>query len=205
MDMNLSVSDGSRGELIELSDKTFAREFNEALVHQVVVAYMAGARSGTRAQKTRSDVSGGGAKPWRQKGTGRARAGTTRSPIWRKGGVTFAARPQDHSQKVNKKMYRGAMLCIFSELLRQKRLIVVDSFSVEAPKTKALVKKLAEYGLDDVLIVSDSVDENLYLSARNLYKVDVRDIQGCDPVSLIGFKKVMITHSALKRVEELWG
>lgn len=188
---------------LTVSETTFGREFNEALVHQVVVAYAAGARQGTRAQKTRSEVSGGGAKPWRQKGTGRARAGTIRSPIWRTGGVTFAAKPQDHSQKVNKKMYRGAMKSILSELVRQERLIVVGNFSVEAPKTKALVAKLKELELNDVLIVTGEVDENLFLAARNLYKVDVRDVTGIDPVSLIAFDKVLMTAAAVKQVEEM--
>ena len=188
---------------LTVSETTFGREFNEALVHQVVVAYAAGARQGTRAQKTRSEVSGGGAKPWRQKGTGRARAGTIRSPLWRTGGVTFAAKPQDHSQKVNKKMYRGAMKAILSELVRQERLIVVDNFSVEAPKTKELVAKLKELELNDVLIVTGEVDENLFLAARNLYKVDVRDASGLDPVSLIAFNKVLMTASAVKQVEEM--
>ncbi|EPO0036854.1 50S ribosomal protein L4 [Vibrio cholerae] len=188
---------------LTVSETTFGREFNEALVHQVVVAYAAGARQGTSAQKTRSEVSGGGAKPWRQKGTGRARAGTIRSPIWRTGGVTFAAKPQDHSQKVNKKMYRGAMKSILSELVRQERLIVVENFSVEAPKTKALVAKLKELELNDVLIVTGEVDENLFLAARNLYKVDVRDVTGIDPVSLIAFDKVLMTAAAVKQVEEM--
>ncbi|WP_119469021.1 50S ribosomal protein L4 [Vibrio cholerae] len=188
---------------LTVSETTFGREFNEALVHQVVVAYAAGARQGTRAQKTRSEVSGGGAKPWRQKGTGRARAGTIRSPIWRTGGVTFAAKPQDHSQKVNKKMYRGAMKSILSELVRQERLIVVENFSVEAPKTKALVAKLKELELNDVLIVTGEVDENLFLAARNLYKVDVRDVTGIAPVSLIAFDKVLMTAAAVKQVEEM--
>ncbi|CAH8183453.1 MULTISPECIES: 50S ribosomal protein L4 [Vibrio] len=188
---------------LTVSETTFGREFNEALVHQVVVAYAAGARQGTRAQKTRSEVSGGGAKPWRQKGTGRARAGTIRSPIWRTGGVTFAAKPQDHSQKVNKKMYRGAMKSILSELVRQERLIVVDNFSVEAPKTKELVAKLQELELNDVLIVTGEVDENLFLAARNLYKVDARDVAGLDPVSLIAFDKVLMTAEAVKQVEEM--
>ncbi|MCA2015644.1 50S ribosomal protein L4 [Vibrio tritonius] len=190
---------------LTVSETTFGREFNEALVHQVVVAYAAGARQGTRAQKTRSEVSGGGAKPWRQKGTGRARAGTIRSPIWRTGGVTFAAKPQDHSQKVNKKMYRGAMKAILSELVRQERLIVVEEFSVEAPKTKALVAKLKELELNDALIVTGEVDENLFLAARNLYKVDVRDVTGIDPVSLIAFDKVVMTAAAVKQVEEMLG
>jgi len=187
---------------LEVSDATFGREFNEALVHQVVVAYAAGARQGTRAQKNRSDVRGGGKKPWRQKGTGRARAGTIRSPIWVGGGVTFAARPQDHSQKVNKKMYRGAVVSILSELVRQDRLIVVENFSVEAPKTKELKAKLKEMELKDVLIITEELDENLFLAARNLYKVDVRDVQGIDPVSLIAFDKVVVTAAAVKKIEE---
>ncbi|EGQ8165178.1 50S ribosomal protein L4 [Vibrio parahaemolyticus] len=190
-------------DALTVSETTFGREFNEALVHQVVVAYAAGARQGTRAQKTRSEVSGGGAKPWRQKGTGRARAGTIRSPIWRTGGVTFAAKPQDHNQKVNKKMYRGAMKSILSELVRQERLIVVDNFSVEAPKTKELVAKLKELELTDALIVTSEVDENLFLAARNLYKVDARDVAGIDPVSLIAFDKVVMTAEAVKQVEEM--
>ena len=190
-------------DALTVSETTFGRDFNEALVHQVVVAYAAGARQGTRAQKTRSDVSGGGAKPWRQKGTGRARAGTIRSPLWRTGGVTFAARPQDHSQKVNKKMYRGAMKSILSELVRQERLIVVDNFSVEAPKTKALVAKLKELELTDALIVTGELDENLFLAARNLYKGDVRDAKAIDPVSLIAFDKVVMTADAVKQVEEM--
>ena len=190
-------------DALTVSETTFGRDFNEALVHQVVVAYAAGARQGTRAQKTRSEVSGGGAKPWRQKGTGRARAGTIRSPIWRTGGVTFAAKPQDHSQKVNKRMYRGAMKSILSELIRQERLIVVDNFSVEAPKTKELVAKLKELELTDALIVTSEVDENLFLAARNLYKVDARDVAGIDPVSLIAFDKVVMTAEAVKQVEEM--
>ena len=190
-------------DALTVSETTFGREFNEALVHQVVVAFAAGARQGTRAQKTRSEVSGGGAKPWRQKGTGRARAGTIRSPIWRTGGVTFAAKPQDHSQKVNKKMYRGAMKSILSELVRQERLIVVEQFGLEAPKTKELVAKLKELELNDVLIVTGEVDENLFLAARNLYKVDARDVAGIDPVSLIAFDKVVMTAEAVKQVEEM--
>lgn len=187
---------------LEVSDATFGREFNEALVHQVVVAYAAGARQGTRAQKNRSDVSGGGKKPWRQKGTGRARAGTIRSPIWVGGGVTFAARPQDHSQKVNRKMYRGAVKSILSELVRQDRLIVVENFTVSAPKTKELKAKLQEMDLKDVLIITEELDENLFLAARNLYKVDVRDVQGIDPVSLIAFDKVVMTADAVKKLQE---
>ncbi|MEW6992244.1 50S ribosomal protein L4 [Colwelliaceae bacterium 6441] len=201
--MELSLKD-AKGAL-EVSEATFGREFNEALVHQVVVAYAAGARAGTRAQKTRSEVSGGGAKPWRQKGTGRARAGTTRGPIWRTGGVTFAAKPQDHSQKVNRKMYRGAIKSILSELVRQERLVVVENFAVETPKTKELVAKLQGLELKDVLIVTPEVTENLFLSARNLYKVDVRDVDGIDPVSLVGFEKVLMTATAVKQLEEMLG
>ena len=190
---------------LEVSETTFGRDFNEALVHQVVVAYAANARQGTRAQKTRAEVVGSGKKPWRQKGTGRARAGTVKGPIWRGGGVTFAAKTQDHSQKVNKKMYRGALKSIFSELVRHDRLIVVESFSVEAPKTKELKAKLTEMNLDDVLIVTPEIDENLFLAARNLYKVDVRDVAGIDPVSLIAFDKVLVTTDAIKQIEEMLG
>ena len=197
--MELALKDASGA--LEVSEATFGLEFNEALVHQVVVAYAAGARQGTRAQKTRSEVSGGGKKPWRQKGTGRARAGTTRGPIWRSGGVTFAAKPQDHSQKVNRKMYRGAIASILSELVRQERLVVVNDFSVETPKTKDLVAKLKGLELKDVLIVTKEVDENLFLSARNLYKVDAVDVQAIDPVSLVGFEKVLITADAVKEIE----
>jgi len=190
---------------VSVSDVAFAREYNEDLVHQVVTAYMAGARQGTRAQKNRAAVAGGGKKPWRQKGSGRARAGTIRSPIWRSGGVTFAAQPQDHSQKVNRKMYRAALRSIMSELARQDRLVVVESLDLEAPKTKLLAQQLGEYGLENVLIVSAEVGENLYLAARNLHKVDVRDVDGIDPVSLIGHEKVMITVDAVKKFEEMLG
>jgi large subunit ribosomal protein L4 len=196
---------GAAAGTVQVSDVTFAREFNEDLVHQVVVAYMAGARQGTRAQKTRSDVRGGGKKPWRQKGTGRARAGTIRSPIWRGGGVTFAARPQDHSQKVNRKMYRAAICTILSELARQERLIVVEEFTLEEPKTKLLIKSLGDYGLKGALVVTEEVNGNLYLAARNLHDVDVRDVSGVDPVSLIGYEKVVVTVAALKKFEELLG
>lgn len=190
------------GKSLKLSDAAFAREYNESLVHQVVTAVLAGARAGTRAQKTRSDVRGGGTKPWRQKGTGRARAGTIRSPIWRGGGKAFAARPQDHSQKVNKKMYRAAMCAILSELIRQERLVVVDAISVDEPKTCKLVDQLKKLDLDDVLIVSDAPDENLYLAARNLYSVSVCDIDNADPVSLVGFEKILITVPAMQKLEE---
>ncbi len=188
---------------LEVSETTFGQDFNEALVHQVVVAYAANARQGTRAQKTRAEVKGSGKKPWRQKGTGRARAGTVKSPIWRSGGVTFAAKQQDHSQKVNKKMYRGALKSILSELVRQDRLMVVESFGIEAPKTKELKNKLSAMNLTDVLIVTPEVDENLFLAARNLYKVDVRDVAGIDPVSLIAFNTVLVTAEAVKQIEEM--
>jgi len=197
--MNLNTASGGT---VTVSEVAFGKDFNEPLVHQVVTAFLAGARQGTKAQKNRSDVSGGGRKPWRQKGTGRARAGTIRSPIWRGGGKTFAAVNRDHSQKVNRKMYRGALQCIMSELVRQERLIVVDEFTVDEPKTKAVAAKLKELDLTNVLIVTDSVDENLYLGSRNLPKVDVRDADGVDPVSLIAFEKVLVTVPALKKLEE---
>lgn len=201
--MDLKVI-GKKASKVEVSEETFGKAYNEALVHQVVTAYRAGGRQGTKAQKSRSQVSGGGAKPWRQKGTGRARAGTTRSPIWRSGGVTFAAQPSDHSQKVNRKMYRGAMRAILSELVRQDRLVVVDSLDFEQPKTKLFINKMKELGLDrGALFVSHDVSENLYLSARNLPRVDVRDVAGIDPVSLIAFDKVVMTVEAVKKVEEV--
>ncbi|MAW37907.1 MAG: 50S ribosomal protein L4 [Pseudohongiellaceae bacterium] len=190
-------------EKISLSDEAFGRDYNEPLVHQTVVTFLAGSRQGSVKQKNRSEVRGGGRKPWRQKGTGRARAGTIRSPIWRSGGVTFAARPQDHSKKLNKKMYRGAMQCILSELIRQGRLVAVSEFSVDTHRTKDLVVKLSEFDLSNVLIVTDQVEKNLYLAARNLHKVNVLDAAGLDPVSLIGFEKVLITVPALKKVEEM--
>lgn len=201
MELNIATPEGSKGT-VSVSEITFGKEFNQDLVHQAVVAYMAAGRQGSKAQKNRAAVSGGGKKPWRQKGTGRARAGTIRSPIWRSGGVTFAASPRSFEQKLNKKMYRAAMRCIFSELARQERLIVVEEFDLDAPKTKSLVGKLDAFDLNDVLIVSESVSENLYLASRNLHKVDVRDVQGLDPVSLIRFEKVVVTVSALKKIEE---
>ena len=198
--MELSLTGGG---MIEVSDAAFAKDFNEALVHQVVVAYLAGGRSGSRAQKNRAEVRGGGRKPYRQKGTGRARAGSIRSPIWRGGGQTFAAKPQDHSQKVNRKMYRGAMRCIVSELLRRDRIVVVGAADIEVdtPKTKTLLQKLSALNLSNVLIIADNVDENLYLAARNLKGVDVRDVQAVDPVSLLRHDKVLITTDALKSLE----
>jgi large subunit ribosomal protein L4 len=207
VDLQVFSSNGqASGSTLSVSDEVFARDFNETLVHQVVIAYLAGARAGTRAQKSRSEVRGGGAKPWRQKGTGRARAGTIRSPIWRSGGVTFAARPQDHSQKVNKKMYRVAMRAIFSELIRQERLITVNELTVEAPKTKLMVEVLAKLNITDrALLIAEEIDENVVLAARNLPGVEVRDVQSLDPVSLMRFDKVVITVGALGRVGEWLG
>ena len=190
------------GAAVELSDTAFGREFNEALVHQVVTAYLAGARQGTRAQKTRAEVSGGGIKPWRQKGTGRARAGSIRSPIWRSAGRAFAAKPQDWSQKVNRKMYRGAMQCILAELIRQERLILVEEISVSGPKTKELIAKLGELNASRALIVTKEVDENLYLAARNIPHVNVLGTNEVDPVSLIAFDKVIMSVEAAKQFEE---
>ena len=197
--MNLNIASGGT---VTVSEVAFAKEFNEPLVHQVVTAFMAGGRQGSKAQKNRSEVSGGGQKPWRQKGTGRARAGTIRSPIWRSGGVTFAASPRDFSQKVNRKMYRGAMRCILSELVRQERLVVVDGFDLEAPKTKLMAAKLKELNAEGALVVANEISENLYLAARNLPKVDVCDTQAVDPVSLIAHDKVVVTVDALKKLEE---
>ena len=205
MELNVVKPGNADAGKVSVSDVAFAKEYNEDLVHQVVTAYMAGARQGTRAQKNRSAVSGGGKKPWRQKGTGRARAGTIRSPIWRAGGVTFAAQPQDHSQKVNRKMYRAALRTIMSELARQDRLMVVESLDLEQPKTKLLVEQLGGYGVDNALIVSTEVNENLYLASRNLHKVDVRDVDGVDPVSLIAHEKVIVTVDAVKKIEEMLG
>jgi len=196
--VNLNTVSGSA---VELSEVAFGREFNEALVHQVVTAYLAGGRQGSKAQKSRGDVSGGGKKPFRQKGTGRARAGSIRSPIWVGGGKTFAARPQDWSQKVNRKMYRGAMQCILAELVRQDRLVLVEEFSVEAPKTKELLAKLNDLNATRALIVTDAVDENLYLAARNIPHVDVVDAAAIDPVSLIAFDKVVMSVAAAKKIE----
>ncbi len=203
MELNIaSPGDGAAAGTVQVSDITFGREFNADLVHQVVTAWLAGARQGTKAQKTRSEVKGGGAKPWRQKGTGRARAGTSRSPIWRAGGATFAAKPRDFSQKVNRKMYRAALRALLSELARSDRLVVVEDIVVEEPKTKLLVQKLGDYGLDGALIITEEVTENLYLASRNLHKVDVRDVSAIDPVSLLAFDKVLVTVPALKKIEE---
>lgn len=187
---------------VTVADAAFGRDFNEALVHQVVTAYLSGGRAGTKAQLTRAEVRGGGKKPWAQKGSGRARAGSSRSPLWRSGGRAFAAGPQDHGQKVNRKMYRGAMQAILSELIRQERLVLLEEFGVDAPKTKQLAGQLKQLGLDNVLIIKDEIDENLFLAARNLPAVDVRDTETLDPVSLIRFEKVLMTVPALRRLEE---
>ena len=200
--MELTVNGGKD---IKVSEATFGRDFSEALVHQVVTAYLAGARAGTKAQKNRSAARGGGAKPWRQKGTGRARSGTIRSPIWRGGGKTFAAVPRDHSQKVNRKMYRGAMQAILSELLRQERLVVVNSIELAEPKTRVLVDQLAELGFEKGLIVTSDVNENLYLASRNIPGVYTVDVSGIDPVSLVGAEKVILTVDAVEKIQEWLG
>ncbi len=187
---------------VDVAESAFGAEYNEPLVHQVVNAFLAGGRAGTKAQKNRSQVSGGGAKPWRQKGTGRARAGTIRSPIWVGGGRTFAAKPRDYSQKVNKKMYRAALRSICSELVRQDRLIITDSITMKAPKTKELAGKLKKLGLDNVLIVNEAFDEKVFLSARNLPDVGICDAAAIDPVVLMRFEKVLMTLPALKLIEE---
>lgn len=199
--MELAIR-SENGGTVQVSDQVFGAEYRPGLVHQVVTAYMAAGRSGTKAQKSRSDVSGGGAKPFRQKGTGRARAGTTRGPLWRGGGVTFAARPRDYSQKVNRKMYRGAVRSIVSELARQDRLVVLQSLSVSAPKTRELAAQLRALGLNDVLILIDGFDEALFLAARNLPNVDVMTAQEVDPVSMIAFDHVLATEGAIRKLEE---
>ena len=197
--MELQIANGGS---VAVSDDVFAREFNEGLVHQAVVAYMAAGRAGTKAQKTRADVRGGGAKPFKQKGTGRARAGSIRSPLWRTGGKSFAARPRDFSQKLNKKMYRAAMRSIFSELVRQERFMVVDSFNIEEPKTKLMLAKLKEYGSNDVLLVSDVDDVNVLLAARNIPYCEVATVAGLNPVSLVGHQKVVVTTGAVSKIQE---
>lgn len=205
MDLKLVSESGAKtSKSIGLADSLFGQEFNEALVHQVVNAYMAAGRAGTVGQKTRRDVRGGGAKPFKQKGSGRARAGTIRSPLWRGGGKVFAARNQDYSQKVNRKMYRGAISSILSELARQDRLMVIDSFSVELPKTKSLLAKLDAMGLGNVLIVSDAVNQNLALAARNVARVEVVQPSQLNPVNLIKFEKVLMTSAAIKQLEEIF-
>jgi len=187
---------------VDVAEAAFGADFNEALIHQVVTAYLAGGRAGTKAQKNRAAVRGGGAKPWAQKGTGRARAGTIRSPIWVGGGRTFAATPRDHSQKVNKKMYRAALRSVLSELVRQDRLVIVKELELEAPKTKLLATKLKELDLDNVLILNEAFDEKVFLATRNLPNVGICDAASIDPVVLIRFEKVLITLPALKLLEE---
>jgi large subunit ribosomal protein L4 len=202
MTMQLAVAGGKE---IQVSETTFGRDFSEALVHQVVTAYMAGARAGTKAQKNRAAVSGGGKKPWKQKGTGRARAGTIRSPIWRGGGKTFAAVPRDHSQKLNRKMYRAGIQAILSELVGQDRLVVVESFDLSGPKTKELVEKLGGLKFETGLIVTNEISENVFLASRNLPGVYVLDVEGLDPVSLVGSEKVIMTVDAVNQVQEWLG
>jgi len=198
--MDLQVHNSN--DKISVSDAVFAADYKESLVHQVVTAYMAAARAGTKAQKNRSAVRGGGAKPWKQKGSGRARAGTSRSPIWRSGGVTFAAQPRDYSQKVNRKMYRAAIRSIVSELARQGRLIVVDDITVDAPKTKQLLSKLNDIGVSNTLVITETGDEKLYLSARNLPMVEITDVAGLNPVSLMRYENVVVTVGTVRAVEE---
>ncbi|HUS23742.1 MAG TPA: 50S ribosomal protein L4 [Candidatus Binatia bacterium] len=187
---------------VTVSDAVFGADYTEALVHQVVVAYMAGGRAGTQKQKTRAEVRGGGRKPYKQKGTGQARAGTIRSPLWRKGGKIFAAVPRDYSQKVNRKMYRGALRAIVSELTRQGHLVVAEEFKLAAPKTSGLLEQLGKFGATDTLIVTDDVDQNLMLSSRNLHNVDVTDVEGLDPVALLSREKVLMTQAAVKKLEK---
>jgi len=189
-------------ETIAVSDAVFSADYKESLVHQLVTAYMAAGRAGTKAQKNRSAVSGGGSKPWRQKGTGRARAGTIRSPLWRSGGVTFAAQPRDYTQKVNRKMYRAGICSILSELARQNRLVIVEDITVDAPKTKQLMGKLADLGVSKTLIVTETGDEKLYLSARNLPHVEISDVAGLNPVNLVRYEHVVVTVGAVRAIEE---
>ncbi len=203
MKVQLMNATGSASEL-QVSDAVFGAAFNEPLVHQVVVAYQATGRQGTRKQKTRSEVRGGGKKPWRQKGTGQARAGTIRSPLWRGGGKVFPSSPDENfTQKVNRKMYRGALRSILSELLRQGRLVTVAEFSVDQPKTRALVEKLRKLDTTEALIVTDAADNNLLLAARNLPGVDVRTVSQADPVTLVRHEKVIVTQGAVKKLEEM--
>jgi len=205
MELALTTAGGkASSKTVAVADTAFDREFNEGLVHQLVTAYLAGGRAGTRAQKSRSDVSGGGSKPWRQKGTGRARSGTIRSPLWRGGGKTFAARNQDWSQKINKKQYRAGMRAILSELVRQERLVIVEKLEMAEPKTKQLVEQLGKLGLDSTMIVVDNMDQNLFLAARNLHKVGLSEAGVIDPVNLVKFDKVLVTVPALKKLEEMF-
>jgi large subunit ribosomal protein L4 len=197
-----SFASGSPAGNLAVADTVFAQPYREALVHQIVTAYFAGARQGTKAQKTRAEVSGGGAKPWKQKGMGRARAGTSRGPLWRTGGRAFAARPRSFAQKVNRKMYRGALCSILSELIRQERLLVVDHLDVQEKKTKQLIAALGRFGLTDVLLLGEDVSDALYLSARNLHWVGLADIEALDPALLISYAKVVVSQAALTRLQE---
>ncbi len=204
MELNVINEQGKLTAKLVASDAAFGREYNEALVHQVITAYMANARLATRAQKDRGTVKHSTKKPWRQKGTGRARAGMTSSPLWRGGGRTFPNSPdENYSHKLNRKMYRAGMLSILSQLAREERLVVVDTFTIDAPKTKLLAQKLQGMGMDDVLIITDSLDENLQLSSRNLPNVMVVDVGHADPVSLIRHGKVLMTKGAVSKIEEL--
>jgi len=205
MELKLINEQGQAAATVQASDALFGREYNEALVHQLVVAYQANARSGNRAQLTRAEVKHSTKKPWRQKGTGRARSGMTSSPIWRGGGRTFPNSPEENfSQKVNRKMYRAGIAAILSQLAREDRLVVVDGFTIEAPKTKLLVDKLKGMGLESVLVITDNLDENLFLSSRNLHKVLVLEAHETDPVSLVRFQKVLVTKAAVAKMEEMW-
>jgi len=203
--MKVQLKNSSSASEMELSDEAFGRKYNEALVHQVVVAYMAAGRAGTKRQKSRAEVRGGGKKPWSQKGTGQARAGSIRSPLWVGGGRAFAARPRDYSQKVNRKMYRAAMQCMVSELVRQDRLIVVENLEIAAPKTKLLISKLAEFGLTRALVLVEAFEEKLFLAAGNVPYVDVMAVTSLDPLSLIKHDKVVATVGALKLLEQRLG
>jgi len=203
MELQVTSMGGKAGKNITVSDEAFAREYNEPLIHQVVTAYLAAGRSGTHAQKTRSQVRGGGRKPYAQKGTGQARAGTIRSPLWRGGGKIFAAVTQDYSQKVNKKMYRAALSSIISELVRQGRLVVVEDLSLSAPKTKELAAKMAAMGLVDALLVTEQTDANLTLASRNIHRVNACAVSEINPVSLIKQEKVLITPGAVKKLQEM--
>ena len=205
MELKLLNSEGQAAASLQASDTLFGRDYNEALIHQVVTAYMANARSGNRAQKTRGEVSHSTKKPFRQKGTGNARAGMSSSPLWRGGGRIFPNRPDENfSQKLNRKMYRAGMASILSQLVREDLIAIVEDFSVEAPKTRLLVQKLKGMGLESALVITDAVDENLYLSSRNLYKVQVIEVERTDPVSLVRFPKVLVTKGALAKMEEAW-
>jgi large subunit ribosomal protein L4 len=202
MDLKIHKSGAKKPGTVKVSDAVFATDYNEPLIHQVLVAYTNGSRAGTKAQKSRSEVNGGGRKPWKQKGTGRARAGTIRSPIWRGGGATFAAKPRNFEQKVNRKMYQGAMRSILSELARTERLACIDEFKLDEPKTKAAKELLAGIGLNEVLIITDEMSENLYLSTRNIPRVDVIDTNEVNPYALIGFENVLMTQAAITKIEE---